>query len=147
MMIWAESDMNSSLTWIQLLWIERTLFADSGQRTVTMDEKFFTGYRRTIVAPDEVLVSILIPYTKKVSIFFWSTVTSDIPFKYFLLTLAYSFRGLLWEEVKNRYTQTYTMQVMHHVQVNLRGTLWFRDEDSAFTFCIKITSSYHHMYM
>jgi xanthine dehydrogenase/oxidase len=32
-----------------------------------MDHTFFTGYRRTVVKPDEVLVSITIPYTEKVS--------------------------------------------------------------------------------
>lgn len=32
-----------------------------------MDEGFFTGYRKTIVKPQEVLVSIEIPYSKKVN--------------------------------------------------------------------------------
>ena len=31
-----------------------------------MDEKFFLGYRKTAIKPEEVLVSILIPYTHKV---------------------------------------------------------------------------------
>lgn len=31
-----------------------------------MDDGFFTGYRRTILRPQEVLVSIEIPYSKKV---------------------------------------------------------------------------------
>uniref|UniRef100_A0A4W5JX12 Aldehyde oxidase/xanthine dehydrogenase a/b hammerhead domain-containing protein n=2 Tax=Hucho hucho TaxID=62062 RepID=A0A4W5JX12_9TELE len=30
-----------------------------------MDEKFFPGYRRTILTPEEVLLCVLIPYTKK----------------------------------------------------------------------------------
>uniref|UniRef100_A0A8C2TQH3 xanthine dehydrogenase n=1 Tax=Coturnix japonica TaxID=93934 RepID=A0A8C2TQH3_COTJA len=34
-------------------------------RTVTMDEKFFTGYRKTIVKPEEVLLSVEIPYSKE----------------------------------------------------------------------------------
>nr|XP_018916770.1 PREDICTED: xanthine dehydrogenase [Bemisia tabaci] len=34
-----------------------------GVRHVTMDEKFFTGYRRNVIAPDEILKSIIIPYT------------------------------------------------------------------------------------
>uniref|UniRef100_A0A8C2TUR4 Xanthine dehydrogenase/oxidase n=1 Tax=Coturnix japonica TaxID=93934 RepID=A0A8C2TUR4_COTJA len=37
----------------------------SGKRTVTMDEKFFTGYRKTIVKPEEVLLSVEIPYSKE----------------------------------------------------------------------------------
>ena len=31
-----------------------------------MGEGFFTGYRKTVVKPDEVLVAITIPYTKQV---------------------------------------------------------------------------------
>lgn len=31
-----------------------------------MDNGFFTGYRKTIVKPQEVLLSIEIPYSKKV---------------------------------------------------------------------------------
>jgi xanthine dehydrogenase/oxidase len=41
--------------------------SENGIRYVTMDHTFFTGYRRTVVKPDEVLVSITIPYTKEVS--------------------------------------------------------------------------------
>uniref|UniRef100_A0A673ZQN9 Xanthine dehydrogenase/oxidase n=1 Tax=Salmo trutta TaxID=8032 RepID=A0A673ZQN9_SALTR len=36
-----------------------------GERVVVMDEKFFPGYRRTILTPEEVLLCVLIPYTKK----------------------------------------------------------------------------------
>lgn len=36
---------------------------DGGSRTVRMGEGFFTGYRRNIVKPDEVLVSLFIPKT------------------------------------------------------------------------------------
>lgn len=32
-----------------------------------MDESFFTGYRKTIVKPQEVLLSIEIPYSKQVN--------------------------------------------------------------------------------
>ncbi|KAM9382681.1 xanthine dehydrogenase/oxidase isoform 3-T3 [Phaethornis superciliosus] len=42
-----------------------TLVSSEGQRTITMDEKFFTGYRKTIVKPEEILLSVEIPYTKK----------------------------------------------------------------------------------
>lgn len=38
-----------------------------GARVVKMDEGFFTGYRKTIVKPQEVLLSIEIPYSKKVN--------------------------------------------------------------------------------
>lgn len=34
-------------------------------RTVVMDNNFYTGYRKNIVAPNEVLVSITIPYTSE----------------------------------------------------------------------------------
>ncbi|RUS88161.1 hypothetical protein EGW08_004058, partial [Elysia chlorotica] len=37
---------------------------DRGMRTVAMDKDFFCGYRRTALAPDEVLVSVTIPCTK-----------------------------------------------------------------------------------
>uniref|UniRef100_A0A8B9RDK4 Xanthine dehydrogenase n=1 Tax=Astyanax mexicanus TaxID=7994 RepID=A0A8B9RDK4_ASTMX len=36
-----------------------------GKRVVKMDEKFFTGYRKTILRSEEILLSIEIPYTKK----------------------------------------------------------------------------------
>ncbi|XP_049426562.1 xanthine dehydrogenase/oxidase [Epinephelus fuscoguttatus] len=36
-----------------------------GSRVVQMDDGFFTGYRKTILRPQEVLVSIEIPYSKK----------------------------------------------------------------------------------
>ncbi|PKU39705.1 xanthine dehydrogenase oxidase [Limosa lapponica baueri] len=42
-----------------------TLVSNEGKRTVTMDEKFFTGYRKTIVKPEEILLSVEIPYSKK----------------------------------------------------------------------------------
>jgi len=35
-------------------------------RKVKLDENFFTGYRRTILEPSEVLVDILVPFTEKV---------------------------------------------------------------------------------
>ncbi|KAL0116975.1 hypothetical protein PUN28_010089 [Cardiocondyla obscurior] len=36
-----------------------------GNRTIPMDHTFFTGYRRNVVLPEEVLISIDIPFTKK----------------------------------------------------------------------------------
>ncbi|XP_067213749.1 xanthine dehydrogenase isoform X2 [Linepithema humile] len=36
-----------------------------GSRTILMDHNFFTGYRRNVVLPEEVLVSIEIPFTKE----------------------------------------------------------------------------------
>lgn len=45
-----------------------SLCSTEGKRTVTMDEKFFTGYRKTIVKPEEILLSVEIPYSKKVSL-------------------------------------------------------------------------------
>ncbi|XP_041703232.2 xanthine dehydrogenase/oxidase isoform X3 [Coregonus clupeaformis] len=42
-----------------------TLMSKGGERVVVMDEKFFPGYRRTILTPEEVLLCVLIPYTKK----------------------------------------------------------------------------------
>ena len=38
------------------------------QRSFKMDKSFITGYRKTSLGPNEVLVSILIPYTKEASI-------------------------------------------------------------------------------
>ena len=37
-------------------------------REIRLDENFFTGYRKTILEQTEVLVNILIPFTKKVTI-------------------------------------------------------------------------------
>ncbi|CAB3367423.1 Hypothetical predicted protein [Cloeon dipterum] len=39
--------------------------ASKGSRKVTMDATFFTGYRRNVISPEEVLVSITIPFTKE----------------------------------------------------------------------------------
>lgn len=36
-----------------------------GDRIVKMGKGFFTGYRKNIVEPDEVLVSIFFPYTNE----------------------------------------------------------------------------------
>lgn len=38
---------------------------DGGQRSVLMDETFFTGYRKNVVKPNEILLSIEIPYSNK----------------------------------------------------------------------------------
>lgn len=37
-----------------------------GYRTIKMDHTFFVGYRRNVVAQDEILVSIEIPYSTSV---------------------------------------------------------------------------------
>ncbi|EFA09973.1 Xanthine dehydrogenase-like Protein [Tribolium castaneum] len=39
--------------------------ADGGVRKVRLDSHFFTGYRKTIVLPDEILLAIHIPYTHR----------------------------------------------------------------------------------
>ncbi|XP_026315872.1 xanthine dehydrogenase isoform X3 [Hyposmocoma kahamanoa] len=36
-----------------------------GRRSVLMDESFFTGYRRNVVKPDEILLSVEIPFTAR----------------------------------------------------------------------------------
>ena len=36
-----------------------------GTRTVKMDGGFYTGYRRNVLAPDEILVSVSVPYTEE----------------------------------------------------------------------------------
>ena len=38
-----------------------------GNRIVRADEKFFVSYRKVAVKPEEVLVSILVPFTVEVS--------------------------------------------------------------------------------
>lgn len=38
-----------------------------GSRVVRMDDRFFTGYRKTIMRPQELLLSIEIPYSKQVT--------------------------------------------------------------------------------
>ncbi|XP_039197687.1 xanthine dehydrogenase/oxidase [Crotalus tigris] len=42
-----------------------TLVSSEGSRTIRMDEKFFTGYRKTILKPQEVLLSVDIPFSRK----------------------------------------------------------------------------------
>lgn len=41
-----------------------------GERQVTLDHTFFTGYRRTVVQPQEVLINISIPFTQQNEYFF-----------------------------------------------------------------------------
>ncbi|XP_070786572.1 xanthine dehydrogenase/oxidase isoform X1 [Enoplosus armatus] len=42
-----------------------TLMDKGGSRVVQMDDSFFTGYRKTTLRPQEVLLSVEIPYSKK----------------------------------------------------------------------------------
>uniref|UniRef100_A0A3Q2NQQ5 Xanthine dehydrogenase n=1 Tax=Fundulus heteroclitus TaxID=8078 RepID=A0A3Q2NQQ5_FUNHE len=42
-----------------------TLMDKDGSREVLMDDSFFTGYRKTAVEPQEILLSIHIPYSQK----------------------------------------------------------------------------------
>ncbi|XP_065807945.1 xanthine dehydrogenase/oxidase [Labrus bergylta] len=42
-----------------------TLMDKDGSRVVQMDDGFFTGYRKTVLRPQEILLSIEIPYSKK----------------------------------------------------------------------------------
>ena len=39
-----------------------------GRRQITMDENFFTGYRRNVIASNEILESIEIPYSCEVQL-------------------------------------------------------------------------------
>lgn len=41
------------------------LSVEGGHRQVLMDETFFTGYRKNVVKPDEILLSIEIPFSKR----------------------------------------------------------------------------------
>ncbi|XP_075060462.1 xanthine dehydrogenase/oxidase isoform X2 [Mixophyes fleayi] len=41
------------------------LVSQENTRTVQMDENFFTGYRKTVVKPHEILLSVEIPYSQK----------------------------------------------------------------------------------
>ena len=38
-----------------------------GERVLKMDDSFFTGYRSTILKPNEILRSVIVPFTKKVT--------------------------------------------------------------------------------
>nr|XP_033794956.1 xanthine dehydrogenase/oxidase [Geotrypetes seraphini] len=46
-----------------------TFISNEGKRTIQMDDTFFTGYRKTLVKPQEILLSIEIPYTRKLEFF------------------------------------------------------------------------------
>ena len=44
-----------------------SFFSAKGEtRQVKLDEDFFTGYRKTILGPSEVLINILVPFTEEV---------------------------------------------------------------------------------
>ncbi|KAI5610778.1 xanthine dehydrogenase/oxidase, partial [Silurus asotus] len=45
--------------------LKLTLMSKEGKRVLEMDDKFFTGYRKTALKAEEILLSIEIPYTKK----------------------------------------------------------------------------------
>lgn len=45
------------------------IFAEGGMREIVMDEHFFTGYRRNVVRPEEILEAVHIPYTREVRLF------------------------------------------------------------------------------
>ncbi|KAL4716333.1 hypothetical protein ACJJTC_006695 [Scirpophaga incertulas] len=45
------------------------VISGEGTRRIVVDERFFTGYRRTAVADDEIVVSIEIPYTSDLQYF------------------------------------------------------------------------------
>ncbi|XP_069464775.1 xanthine dehydrogenase/oxidase-like isoform X2 [Ambystoma mexicanum] len=45
------------------------VISKEGQRTVPMDEHFFTGYRKTAIKPQEILLSVEIPRTRKFEYF------------------------------------------------------------------------------
>ncbi|CAI5770855.1 dehydrogenase oxidase [Podarcis lilfordi] len=42
-----------------------TLASNEGRRTIRMDETFFTGYRKTKLKPQEILLSVEIPFSRK----------------------------------------------------------------------------------
>uniref|UniRef100_A0A8C5T142 xanthine dehydrogenase n=1 Tax=Laticauda laticaudata TaxID=8630 RepID=A0A8C5T142_LATLA len=42
-----------------------TLVSNGKHRTIRMDEKFFTGYRKTILKPQEILISVEIPFSRE----------------------------------------------------------------------------------
>ncbi|XP_049867763.1 xanthine dehydrogenase [Pectinophora gossypiella] len=57
------SDLNPILMSLK---VQLNLLSEKGgHRSVLMDETFFTGYRRNVVQPDEILLSIDIPYSRK----------------------------------------------------------------------------------
>ncbi|KAK1171408.1 xanthine dehydrogenase/oxidase isoform X1 [Acipenser oxyrinchus oxyrinchus] len=42
-----------------------TLLSKGGKRVIKIDDKFFTGYRKTAIKPQEILLSVEIPYTRQ----------------------------------------------------------------------------------
>ncbi|XP_064072025.1 xanthine dehydrogenase-like [Vanessa tameamea] len=56
------SDLNPIL---MALKVKLNLSSLDGSRSVLMDESFFTGYRKNVVKPNEILLSIEIPYTNR----------------------------------------------------------------------------------
>ena len=52
---------------IVIMWLSVYVYKMIGRRVVLMDPTFYTGYRRTVMRPEEVLIAINIPYTAEVS--------------------------------------------------------------------------------
>lgn len=46
-------------------------FCTGTRRTVPMDHTFFPGYRKTLLSPEEILLSIEIPYSREVRCWQW----------------------------------------------------------------------------
>lgn len=44
------------------------MFHSDGVRKVPLNEQFFTGYRKTILKPTEILLNVELPYSSKVII-------------------------------------------------------------------------------
>ena len=44
------------------------IVVEHGRRQIKMDDKFFLGYRKIAVKPEEVLISVIFPFTAKVCI-------------------------------------------------------------------------------
>ena len=43
------------------------IFGADSRRVITLDSNFFLSYKKTCLKPDEVLVSILVPFTGEVT--------------------------------------------------------------------------------
>ena len=63
---WLETKVYERVVLFKMNNKDETVLLDT-QRVLQIDEAFFNGYRKNIVNPNEVLVSIQIPFTTEVS--------------------------------------------------------------------------------
>ena len=92
------------------------LISKTAQRTVTIDDKFFVGYRKTVIQPTEIIYGLWIPFTTQVLLFCET-------FKFYVLDV--SFRWLVSEPIFHD-VQTSAKARGRHSHCELRCKSYFK---------------------